>query len=394
MATPLDHRAARAAPLAVPNPLRALTEVIERVPGGLNLGQGVCDLPLPRVAADAVAAAVRPGERQVYTPYSGLPALREAIADALESWHGLRFGPTGVAVTPGSSGAFTATVLTLFDPGERVVLFEPFYSYHFTALSMLGLVPVPVAADRGDGWIDVAGLERAVRSGVRGIVINTPANPSGKVFSAEELEAIASAVHGSEVVLLTDEVYQHMVFDGREHVPPARLPELARRSVTISSFSKTFSITGWRIGFVAGPRDVVDAIGRTGDQAWVCASRPAQIGTAAALRELPQSFYRELSTDYQARRDRLCAALAAAGFQFQVPAGAYYVLADYRKVLGDAAPMDAAHALIDKVRINAVPGHLFGTSISEARTLRFHFAVADEVLDEACRRLATLLGAS
>lgn len=390
MATPLDHRAARAAPLSVPNPLRALTEVIERVPGGINLGQGVCDLPLPRAAAAAVAAAVRPGERQVYTPYAGLPALREAIADALESWHGLRFGPNGIAVTPGSSGAFTATLLTLFDPGDRLVLFEPFYSYHFTTLAMLGLVPVPVAADRGDGWIDLAGLERAVRSGVRGILVNTPANPSGKVFAAEELEAIAKVVHGSEVILLTDEVYEHMVFDGRQHVPPARLPELARRSVTISSFSKTFSITGWRIGFVAGPREVVDAIGRTADQAWVCASRPAQFGTAAALRELPQSFYRELSADYQSRRDRFCAALTAAGFRFRVPAGAYYVLADYRRVLGDVSPMDAAHALIGKVQINAVPGHLFTATVGEARTLRFHFAVTDDVLDEACRRLATL----
>ncbi len=181
-----------------------------------------------------------------------------------------------------------------------------------------------------------------------------------------------------------------MVYDGREHVSPASVAGLADRCLTIGSFSKTYSITGWRVGYVAGPAATVDAIGRVCDQIHVCAPRPMQRGVEQALCELPRSFYTELRAGYERRRDRLCDALERAGFRLRRPEGAYYVLADYRDVLGDLDPHAAALRLIERARLNGVPGHVFHADPTGVRTIRFHFAVEDAVLDEVCARLAKL----
>ncbi len=183
-----------------------------------------------------------------------------------------------------------------------------------------------------------------------------------------------------------------MLFDGREHVSPATVPGLDGRTLTIGGFSKTFSITGWRIGYLAGPAELVDAIGLVQDQMLVCAARPMQRGVERALAELPPEFYRDLARDYERRRDRFCAALEDAGFAGTRPAGAYYAMADYRRVLGDVDPHAAVMRLIERARINAVPGDLFHADGHGVRTIRFHFAVADGVLDECCARLRALGG--
>lgn len=386
----LRLRSSRATPILAGNLLRSLTELIDAVPGGINLGQGVCDLDPPTPLVAGAVAALQGGDRQVYTPFAGLPGLRAAIAQKLRRDNGLEIEADGVVVCPGASGGLFATLLALFDPGDRILLFEPFYSYHRTQLLLAGLVPVPVPLSGPDFAFDEAAFARALAQKARGLILNTPANPSGKVFSADELAAIARRLEGTELVVLTDEVYEYLVYDGRRHVAPATVEGLAERAVTISSFSKTYSITGWRIGYVAGPKELVDAVGRVADQAWVCSSRPAQRGVERALHELPASFYTDLRVGYEARRDRFCAALADAGFRFQRPEGAYYVLADYRAVLGDLEPHPAALELISRVRINAVPGHVFHAEPAGVRTLRFHFAVGDAVLDEACARLRTL----
>lgn len=390
MKSPLDRRSARAGHLAGGNLLRSLTEVIDAVPGGINLGQGVCDLDPPRPLVEGARAAIGGGDRQVYTPSAGLPGLRAAIARKLRDFNGLDLGADGIAVTPGASGAFTAALLALFDPGDEVVLFEPFYSYHRTQLLLAGLHPVAVPLAGAEGALDPRALAAALGPRVRGLVINTPGNPSGKVFTRDELQAIAALLRGSGIIVLTDEVYEHLVFDGRSHVSPGTVPGLDDRCVTISSFSKTYSITGWRVGYAAGRPDVIEAIARVADQAWVCASRPSQRGVERALGELPASFYSELAAGYASRRDRFCAALAEAGFRFQRPEGAYYVLADYGDVFGAIDPHPAVLAMIDRVRINAVPGHVFFADPAGVRTMRFHFAVADDVLDQACARLRSL----
>jgi aminotransferase len=392
MVSPFTRLAARRQHLDRDNPLRSLTEVINRVSGGINLGQGVCDLAAPMPLVDGAVAAIQGagGERQVYTPYAGLPGLREALAQKLRSFNGLDVGPENVGVALGSSGAFFAAGLALFEPGDEVVLFEPFYSYHQTAVRLLGAVPISVRLAGAELDLDVDALRRAIGPRTRAVVINTPANPSGKVFSAEELAAVAAVLDGTDILVITDEVYEYMVFDGRRHVSPATVDGLSLRCLSLFSFSKTFSITGWRVGCFVGPADFVETVGRVCDQVHVCAPRPMQRGVERALRELPDSFYEDLRVGYEERRDRFCAALAAAGFRFAKPHGAYYVLADYSDVLGDLEPFAAVMKLIDTARINAVPGDLFYADPTGVRSMRFHFAVDDAVLDEACQRLRQL----
>jgi len=381
----------RAGHLDADNPLRALTEVISRVPGGINLGQGVCELPTPAPLRAAVAAAVAGEQAQTYTHYAGLPELRAAIARKLRDWNGLDVADDGVLVTSGSSSAFFAAGLALLDPGDEVILLEPYYSYHASQLALLGAVPVAVPLGAA-GALDAAAVARALGPRTRAVVVNTPANPSGKVFTRAELEALAAVLAPTDVTVLTDEVYEYLCYDGRRHVSPASVAALRDRTVTIGGFSKTFAITGWRIGYLAAGSRIVDTVGRVFDQMTVCAPRPLQRGVAQALRELPPPFYEALRDDYERRRDRLCAALRAAGFRFTPPEGAYYVLADHREALGDVEPAEAVRRLIDRVAINAVPGHLFHARAEGVRTVRFHFAVAPDVLDEVCRRLGRLHG--
>ena len=390
MTSPFAHLAARRAHLEAGNLLRSLTDVINKVEGGINLGQGVCDLdqspPLLAGALDSVSGKT---DRQLYTPYAGLPELRAAIAARLRHFNGLDVQAENIAVAAGSSGAFFATGMTLLDPGDEVILFEPFYPYHHASLRLMQAKPVCVPL--GAGYRpDLAKVKAALSPKTRAIMVNTPANPSGVVWRRDELEALGAMLAGTDVVVITDEVYEYMVFDGHQHVSPGTIPSLRERTLTIGGYSKTYSITGWRIGYVAGPVDTVNAIGVVFDQMNVCAARPMQRGVERALRELPDTFYSDLRATYAARRDQFCAALTAAGFAFTPPEGAYYVMADYRAVLGDLEPHPATLALIDKVRINGVPGHVFHESPRGVRTIRFNFAVRPAVLDEACRRLAAL----
>lgn len=392
MTSPLAHLAARRAHLEAGNLLRSLTDVINKVEGGINLGQGVCDLdqspPLLAGALDSVSGKT---DRQLYTPYAGLPELRAAIAARLRHFNGLDVQAENVAVAAGSSGAFFATGMTLLDPGDEVILFEPFYPYHHASLRLMQAKPVCVPL--GAGYRpDLEKVRAALSPKTRAIMVNTPANPSGVVWHRDELEALGAMLAGTDVVVITDEVYEYMVFDGHQHVSPGTIPSLRDRTLTIGGYSKTYSITGWRIGYVAGPAETVNAIGVVFDQMNVCAARPMQRGVERALRELPDTFYSDLRATYAARRDQFCAALTAGGFAFTPPEGAYYVMADYSAVLGDLEPHSATLALIDKVRINGVPGHVFHESPLGVRTIRFNFAVRPAVLDEACRRLASLRG--
>lgn len=390
MASPFERLASRRAHLDEGNLLRSLTLVIQGVPGGINLGQGVCDMATPAPLRAGAIQCIDGGDRQTYTPYAGLPELREQIARKLQRHNGLDYGPERISVTSGSSGAFFAACATLLEPGDEVVLFEPFYSYHYTTLPLVGAVAVSVPLVGEDFALDPERLRAALTARTRAVVVNTPANPSGKVFDRADLEAIAGVLDGTGIVVLTDEVYEYMTFDGRPHVSPATVPGLVERTLTLNSFSKTFSITGWRIGFLAGPEEVVDKCGVVFDQMEVCAARPMQRGVARALAELPDAFYEDLRTTYQQKRDRFCAALRGAGFRFAEPQGAYYVLADYRDVFGDIEPYPAVLQLIERAGINAVPGDLFYADARGVRSMRFQFAVDFEVLDRACERLASL----
>ncbi|MCA8973070.1 MAG: pyridoxal phosphate-dependent aminotransferase [Planctomycetes bacterium] len=384
------RQAARRRHLDRGNLLRSLTLVINGVPGGINLGQGVCDLDTPGPLSAGALACIDGGDRQLYTPYAGLPELRDAIAAKLRRHNGLDYTAANVAVCSGSSGAFFAAGMTLIEPGDEVIVFEPFYSYHWTTMPLFGAVPVAVALDRETWAFDAEALRRAITGRTRALVLNTPGNPTGKVWTRAELEALAAVLDGTDVVLLTDEVYEYMCFDGREHLSPAAVPGLAERTLTMNSFSKTFSITGWRIGFLAGPAEIVEKCGIVFDQIEVCAARPMQRGVQRALEELPDSYYLDLQAGYQRKRDVFCGALADAGFRFQVPQGAYYVLADHRPVFGDLDPHAAVLRMIEQIGVNAVPGHLFFAEPDGVRMMRFQFAVDWSVLEEAMRRLRSL----
>ena len=390
MTDPLDLRAARVAHLAGDNPLRALTAVIDDVAGGINLGQGVCDLDAPGPLVAGALDSLRGADRQTYTHYQGLSGLREAIAEKLRRHNGLDVEPGGILVATGSAGAFASACLALVDPGDEVVLFEPFYPYHRSTLLLAGAVPVVVPLEGGSFALDPERFRAAVGPRTRAVVVNTPANPSGKVFGPEDLRAIAEVLAGTDAVVLTDEVYEYMTYDGRRHVSPATIEGLADRTLTIGSFSKTFSITGWRVGYLAGPPDVVAACGRVFDQIGICAPRPMQRGVEAALRRLPDDFYEDLRVGYEARRDRMCRALETAGFRFRWPQGSYYVLADHREVFGDVPSEQAVMTMIEAIGVNAVPGSVFVADPGSARDIRFHFAVEDDVLADVCQRLESL----
>tara|TARA_R110002072_G_scaffold174303_5_gene329523 strand:- start:23243 stop:24430 length:1188 start_codon:yes stop_codon:yes gene_type:complete len=385
-----SRTAARRRHLDQGNLLRSLTLVINGVPGGINLGQGVCDLDSPEPLVKGAIASIGGEDRQLYTPYAGLPELREAIASKLRRHNGLDYTAKNVAVCTGSSGAFFAAGMTLFEPGDEIVLFEPFYSYHWTTIPLFGAVAKAVRLHGTEMAFDAEALRAVLTDRTRAVMVNTPGNPSGKVWTAAELAELGRVLDGTDIAVLTDEVYEYMCFDGRKHVSPATVPELAERTLTMNSFSKTFSVTGWRIGFLAGHEEIVEKCGVAFDQMEVCAARPMQRGVQRALEQLPDSFYTDLQQEYQEKRDLFCAALRDAGFKFDVPQGAYYVLADYTDVFGDIPSYDAVMTMIERIGVNAVPGHLFFAESDDVRCMRFQFAVERSVLTDAAERLRSL----
>lgn len=365
--------------------LRSLTQRVARFPDGINLGQGVCDLEMPELLRQAAMRSIRE-DRATYTPFGGLEELRVAIAERMLRRQGVAYEPDQIVVTVGASAALFSTFLTLVDPGDEVVLFEPFYPYHHTGALLAGARVVTVATEPGSGEIDWAGLRTALGPRTRLVVVNTPSNPLGKVWSAAELDRLAALLQGSATVVMTDEIYEDLVYDGHIHVSPAARPGLYERTVTVSGLSKAYSITGWRLGWLAAPAALAQAIGPVFDVLCVCAPRPLQAGAATALRELPQRYYDDARDAYRRRRDTLAAALRAGGFRPWVPTGAYYMMADYRDRYGALPTREACFRLLDELHIATIPGEIF-YAVESPPVLRFHFAVADEILAEVAARL-------
>ena len=364
--------------------LRALTEKVAAHADGINLGQGVCDLEMPEALREAAIRSIRE-DRATYTPFGGVPRLREAIAARMRRRHGLEYTAGQVVVTVGASAALFSTFMTLLDPGDEVVLFEPFYPYHYTGARLAGaqVITVPCSAD---ATIDWDALARALGPRTRLVVVNTPGNPLGKVWSAAEIDRLAALLQGTEAIVMTDEIYEDLVYDGRCHLPPASHPDLYPRTVTISGLSKAYSITGWRLGWLAAPAALADAIGPVFDVMCVCAPRPLQHGAAVALEALPESYYTEMRDTYERRRDLLAQALRDAGFRPRVPQGAYYMLADYRERYGAMPTREACFRLLEELHIAVIPGEIFYAGEAPP-VIRFHFAVEDRILEEVARRL-------
>jgi aminotransferase len=381
-------RLSQIAPHVVQSEIRSMTVECDRL-GGVNLAQGVCDTELPAPVVRRAIEAIHEGYN-IYTRLDGIAPLREAIAGKLQRDNGLAVDPEGeVLVTSGATGGLYATALALLDPGDEVVLFEPFYGYHVNTLLALRVNPVAVPLEMGTWALDLDRLRSAITAKTRAIIVNTPVNPCGKVFSRAELEAVAALAVEHDLFVFTDEIYEYFVFDGTEHVSPATLPGMKERTITISGLSKTFSITGWRVGYLAADRRWLGSIGYFHDLTYVCSPSPFQYGAAAGLMELPASFYAGLSSEYQAKRDKLCSALTDAGLTPSVPSGAYYVLADVSRLPG-ANAKEKARTLLRESKVAAVAGTAFFTGGRGENLLRFCFAKRDDDLQRACDLLRQL----
>lgn len=360
--------------------------------GGVNLAQGFPDFPCPPELKEAAKAAIDADDNQ-YAITWGAKAFREAIAAKVgRTYPGWTVDPeTELCVTCGSTEAMIATMLALVDPGDEVVVFEPFYENYGPDAILSGASPRLVKL-RGPDWaFDEAELRAAVSDRTRAIVVNTPHNPTGKVFGRAELELIAELCQRHDVLVVTDEIYEHIHYRGPGgHIPPATVPGLEDRTVTINALSKTYAVTGWRVGWTIAPPVYTSAIRKVHDFLTVGAAAPLQAGGVAAM-GLPSAYYERMAAEYRERRDLLCGALAAVGFGVRPPDGAYYVMCDSRAL--DPAGDDVAFArrLIETAGVAPVPGSSFFADPAEGRHIvRFAFPKKLDTLRAAAARLETL----
>ncbi len=360
--------------------------------GAVNLSQGFPDFPCPQELKDAACAAIQADVNQ-YAITWGARNFRQALAAKTRRFLGIEVDPEAeLTVTCGATEAMIATLMAIVDPGDEVVVFSPYYENYGPDAILCGATPRyvplrPVERAGGLTWaFDPAELRAAFGPRTRAVIVNTPNNPTGKVFSRAELEAIAALCQEFGAIAVTDEIYEHITFDGAAHLALATLPGMAERTVTINGLSKTYSVTGWRIGYTLAPPAITAAIRKVHDFLTVGAAAPLQEAGVVAL-ELPDAYYEDLQALYQAKRDRFLPVLEAAGFRTFAPQGAYYVMADTSAVtrLDDVA---FARELVTRGGVAVVPGSSFFADKAEGRSLvRFCFCKRDETLDEAARRL-------
>jgi N-succinyldiaminopimelate aminotransferase len=357
--------------------------------GAINLGQGFPDTDGPPEILEAAARAMREGRNQ-YPPGPGIPELRAAIAGHQRRFYGIELDPDGeVLVTTGATEAIAAALLALCEPGDEVVTFEPYYDSYAACIAMAGAERRPVTLRPPAYAIEPEALAAAFSPRTRLVLLNSPHNPTGKVFTRQELELVARHCRERDVLAVTDEVYEHLTFDGREHVPLSTLPEMAGRTLTISSAGKTFSLTGWKIGWATGPRELVAATQTAKQFLTFVSGAPFQPAIAYAL-GLPDAYFESFRAGLEAKRDRLCAGLAAAGLEVLEPAGTYFVTADIRS-LGERDGRAFCLALPERAGVVAVPTVVFYDDEEVGRPLvRFAFCKRDEVIDEAAARLSRL----
>ena len=356
--------------------------------GSINLGQGFPDTDGPEEVKDAAIAAIRHGHNQ-YPPGPGIPELRAAIATHQARFWGLTYDPgTEVLVTAGATEAMAASILALCEVGDEVVTFEPSYDVYPAVTALAGARLRVVPLEPPTYRFDPGALRAAVGPRSRLLLLNSPHNPTGKVFARNELEVIAAVCRDHDLIAVTDEVYEHMVYDG-VHTPLATLPGMRDRTITISSGGKTFAFTGWKVGWACAPPPLIDAVRTVKQFLTYVNAAPFQPAIAVGL-GLPDRYYHELAAGLQAKRDLLCAGLDQAGFDVFTPSGTYFVTADIRP-LGETDGMAFCTAMPDRCGVVAIPTQVFYADPARGRHLvRFTFCKREEVLEEAVTRLQKL----
>jgi aspartate/methionine/tyrosine aminotransferase len=353
----------------------------------INLSQGFPDFDPPPEVIEAAHQALDSGANQ-YTITWGAPALRQAIATKMKRWYGLDFDPDEhITVTCGVTEAISATFMSLLNPGDEVIIIEPYHEGFVPAVVFAGGTPRFVPLDPHDFSLDLDRLRAAFNSQTCAILINTPHNPTGHVFTHDELESIAELCQEFDVVAVTDEIYEHIIYDDLAHIPLASLPGMADRTVTIGGFGKTFAVTGWRLGYACAQNHLSNALRTVHDFTTICAPAPLQAACAIAL-NMPAAYYVQLKQDYAARRDAIMSILSQAHFVARPPQGAFYVMADFGEWDFEGDDYAFARWLPANRGVAVVPGSCFyGTPGMGQRTVRFAFAKKIETLEAAGKRL-------
>lgn len=357
--------------------------------GAINLAQGFPDFSVPEAIKTAAVQAILDDYNQ-YAITWGSKSLREAISAKYKRWYNLEVDPeTEITVCCGSTECMIATLLAVVNPGEEIIVFEPFYENYGPDGHLCGAKVRYLTLEPPDWKVDFDELENLAASNVKAIILNTPHNPTGKVWTLDELERLAQLAARYDFLVISDEIYEHIVYDDNMHIPIWAVPGLRERSVMINSISKTYSVTGWRVGWAIAKRGITEAIRKVHDFLTVGAAAPLQEAAAKALR-LPESYYEQLAEDYQAKRDYLVTELEKLGFLCYKPQGAYYVMADIRQITADD-DMTFSDYLVREIGVAVVPGSSFYSGAGKGQHfVRFCFCKKWETLEEAVRRLQKL----
>jgi len=357
--------------------------------GAVNLGQGFPDVDGPERIAEAAATAIRTGKGNQYPPGPGIPELRAAVAGHQRRFYGLDWDPdTEVLITAGATEAIAAALLALLEPGDEVIAFEPYYDSYVANIAMAGATRVPLTLRPPRFRPDLAELENLITARSRLMLLNSPHNPTGMVLTREETEAIADIAKRHDLLVVTDEVYEHLTYD-REHIPFATIDGMRERTVSVSSAGKTFSFTGWKVGWVTGTPEIVNAVRTTKQFLTFVASGPFQYAVAEAL-TLPDRYFENLAGELKRKRDLMAAGLESIGFEVYLPDGTYFITTDITP-LGETDAVEFCLGLPERAGVVAIPSAVFYDDKQAGRTqVRFAFCKRDEILEEALSRLAVL----
>ena len=355
---------------------------------GLNMAQGLCDLDVPQVVLDGTKEALDLG-KNIYTSAYGNFNLREAIAQKQNSFYNQSITVDNVLVSAGATGAFYTTAMTLLNEGDEVILFEPYYGYHVSTLESIGCKIKFIKTLPPEYTIDFSYLSSQVTDKTKAILICNPSNPSGKVYTKEELNNISEIVNKHDLVLFSDEMYEHFIYDDLEYTSALSIDGLKGKTVVISGFSKIYSVTGWRLGYAISSKEVIDSASSLNDLVYVCPPAPLQYGVLKGLRELSKSYYSNVANEHQIKRDKFVKALNDVGLKAEYIKGAYYVLADI-SIIDGKDDQEKVINLLEITGIATVPARAFYSDAKDLNLARFCFSKRESELDDAIERLQLL----